>query len=146
VRDLQALVVRLGLIVWVIVFAPAVLVSSSDLIELPRSSGRVFDGPLLVVSFGLAGVAVWRSGSRFRFRRSLWLPDLLVVYLEALAFVAVLLTAIRSTDTRTIIAFPFVVAGAAMASAISFGLLREPKYLSYQQPLRRICWTLSRHQ
>ena len=58
-RDLQALVVRLGLIVWVIVFAPAALVSSSDLIELPRSSGRVFDGPLLVVSFGLAGVAIW---------------------------------------------------------------------------------------
>jgi uncharacterized membrane protein YhdT len=114
-----------GLIVWALVFAPAALLSSTHAIELPRSFGRVFDIPLLVVSLAFGAVMIWRSRLRLRMRRPLWLPGLLALYLEVIALASLCLAAIHPTKTRAVVAFPFVVAGAAMGLAIAFALLRD---------------------
>ena len=123
--ETQPRLARRGLIVWGLVFAPAALLSSTHAIELSSFFGRVFDVPLLIVSVAFCGLMIWTSRLRVRVRRPLWLPGLLALYLELLALASMCLAAIHPTKTRTIVAFPFVVAGAAMALAVGYTLLRD---------------------
>lgn len=76
------------------------------------------------------GLIVWGlvfapAALRVRLRRPLWLPGVLVLYLELLALASMCLAAIHPTKTRTLIALPFVAAGAAMALAIGYTLMLE---------------------
>jgi O-antigen/teichoic acid export membrane protein len=116
--------IRRGLVAWAIVFAPAALMSSTHAVELPHSSDRLFGTPMLIVSLGFAALMIWTSGLSVQVRRPLWLPAVLAVYLELLALASALFAAIRPTHTRVTVAFPFVVAGSAMALTIAYTLLR----------------------
>ena len=132
-RSMPASVIRRGLVVCGLVFAPAALISSTNAIEIPHSSARVFGAPLLIVSFGLAALAAWRSGTRTPIRRPVWLPAVLVLYLELLALANMLFAAIRPTHARATVSFPFVIAGAAMALTVACTLLFAPRGRRGQQ-------------